>query len=307
MTLAWSPNGEKLAVGYDDGTVEIRNLQANINTTIGQSAVPIISMAWNPTNIDQLAVLTITGVLRVYDVQSGNSLYRDELDANSPVYISWSPDGTRLATADNDIAGQYQPPGAVTILDAQNGQIIDRFVEHQYIVTQVVWNPVDSNLLASTSLDSYTFIWDVSTGQVLQRFFNRFGGISVGWNPDGTQLATLGGDGTIDVWNAENGEYAYRAYEGSFVVDFAWSPDGSSFAIIDGEAVQLVAAGGGAILYTEPTGAVMSDVVWSPDSGMVAYSGPAGVVNIIHPSLLPAATPTNAPSTTPTPTPTPAS
>jgi WD40 repeat protein len=304
LSLAWNPDGERLAIGYDDGTVEIRNLETNTSATMGQTTVPILSLAWNPINDDQLAILTNTGVLRIYDVQTAESLVREEIDADSPTFVSWSSDGTKLATADNDIPGQYQPPGAVTILDSQTGQIIDRFRDHEGIVTQVIWNPVDSNLLASTSLDSYTFIWDVSTGKVLQRFFNRFGGISAAWSPDGTELATLSGDGSIDVWDAVNGDYLYLAYDGGFVVDFSWSPDGNFFAIIDGEAIQIVAAGGGAIIHSEQTSAVMSDVVWNPDSSMVAYGGPAGVVDFIQPAAFPIATLTNTPSATPISTPT---
>jgi WD40 repeat protein len=253
--------------------------------------VPIISLAWNPTNNDQLAVITITGALRIYDVQFGEALFRIEVDADSPVFMSWSSDGTKLATADNDIPGLYQPPGAVTILDSQTGQIVDRFFEHESLVTQVVWNPVDSNLLASTSLDSYTFVWDVTTGQVVERFFNCFGAIAIAWSPDGNQLATLSGDGTIDVWDTVNGDYLYQAYSGSFVVDFAWSSDGNLFAVIDGQAIHIVEASGGTILYTEQTTAVMSDIAWSPDNNRLAYSGPAGVVVIIELSTLPTVTP----------------
>lgn len=59
------------------------------------------------------------------------------------------------------------------------------------------------------------------------------GTYAIEWSPDGSRIATAGGDRTVRIWGADSGhEVATLTGFGATVTDVAWSPDGASLATV---------------------------------------------------------------------------
>lgn len=133
-----------------------------------------------------------------------------------PHSVSWSPDGTKVATAGSE-------ENSAKIWDPNTGQVLlDLFPsDFTFAVAGVAWSP-DGERIATISTDGLGRIWDpVSGGQLL-----AFNGPSsedwVSWSPSGAYLA-IGGE----VYKAGTGDQLLKFPDYSFA---SWSPQGTAIA-----------------------------------------------------------------------------
>ena len=95
---------------------------------------------------------------------------------------------------------------------------------------------------------------------------------SVGWSPNGQQVATASSDGTVKVWNAQNGILICTYNNGDVIYSMAWSPNGKYIAAASGDnTVQAFSSANcsQSKTYTGHTSSVFS-VAWSSDSKYLA-------------------------------------
>lgn len=124
---------------------------------------------------------------------------------------------------------------------------------------------LDNILLTGESgYDSDTLLWDLNTGQIVQRFSEHDGGIlSVSFSPDGLFYATLGSDGYAHIVEVATGDIVGRTatgYQNTALVRVVFGPrvrDPRGFMLAqyyllglqsDGQLVRLV--------YTPKSGAI---------------------------------------------------
>ncbi len=102
-----------------------------------------------------------------------------------------------------------------------------RFV-HQEYVTSVKFSP-DGKLIATGCADHIARLWDVATGQEVQKFAGHTDSVvSVAFSPDGKTLLTGGKDFTARLWDISTGKEIRQFAGHSGVVRSAvFSPDGS--------------------------------------------------------------------------------
>ena len=156
--------------------------------------------------------------------------------------MSWSPDGTRLATGSND--------GTAKVWDAAGGRELLTLKGHTGSVRSVSWSP-DGTRLATGSEDGTAKVWDAAGGRELLTLKGHTSAVlSVSWSPDGTRLATGSADGTAKVWDAAGGRelLTLKGHTG-LVWSVSWSPDGTRLATgsDDGTAKVWDAAGAEAV------------------------------------------------------------
>lgn len=154
-TLAWAPDGERIAVGGKDGTVTLRHRDGTLDHRFAPTSVGVDGLEFTPDGCQLLAGATPAGSMWVWDVSTGTQVLTGrgtpwgfagesrlfvagdstgvafcELSENAvicrlrghaavAVKCAWSEDGTRLATLDS----RYE----VRVWDARGGREVDRF------------------------------------------------------------------------------------------------------------------------------------------------------------------------------------
>ena len=96
---------------------------------------------------------------------------------------AWSPDGTRILTADLT--------GVVHVWNAESGDLLFDFRGHTSAVYDAAWSQ-NGNYIASGDDTGTVRIWDAKSGQEVNVYHVGFGILGVSWSPDSTQIITSG-------------------------------------------------------------------------------------------------------------------
>lgn len=179
--------------------------------------------------------------------------------------VTWSPDGTRIASASDDTT--------VQVWNATTGALLYTYQGHRNNVNWVTWSP-NGTRLASASTDTTVQVWDAATGAHLYTYTGHTLGVNgVAWSPDSTRLASVSFDQTVQVWDATTGAHAYTYRGHTKVVNgVTWSPDGRRIASASNDrTVQVWDAVTGTTLYTyRGHSSGVNGVAWSLDGKSVA-------------------------------------
>ena len=202
-SLVLSPDGRRLAAGYEFGMVRVYDVDAILEGK--NKMVPHGGYNGGKITMEPSATHTI----RVAPV--------------GVVSLAFSPDGKRLATGSED--------ARITLLDPVSGKMIHSSIGHASDVLALAFSP-DGKRLASASHDRTVKIWDASSGKELLTLSGHAGPVlAVVFSPDGKSVATAIDDSHIRLWNATTGA-ALRTLEKDKgeVLSLAFSPDGKRLA-----------------------------------------------------------------------------
>lgn len=185
-SLAWSPDGQRLASGSNDGAAGIWDVASGTLTQklAGHTGV-VYEVVWSPDG-KRLASAGVDGTIRLWDVGTSKMLQV----LNGSTYgladgLAWSPDGTQFAS----IKGE----DAIQIWDVATGReaavIPVEVTRDGGGLNQIWWSPRGDYIATVSILGTVTLV-DVPG--------RRSAGIltedasSVAWSPDGSQLAVGG-------------------------------------------------------------------------------------------------------------------
>ncbi len=228
-TIAFSPDGTKLAAGNDDGVVTIWRASDGASFDDGVQ-VPredndsVYSLAFSPDSTT-LAIGAFSGAVDLWrvndDATFSRSMQLHTQEEDGPDNLVFSPDGTILA------AGTYD--SVVYLWQVSDGALLRTLEGHDWYISGVAFSP-DGTTLASGSGDSTIKIWQVNDGTLLRTIREEAGYISnVVFSPDGAMLAAGSTSGSVKLWQASDGALL-RTLRGhaSAVQDVIFSPDGKT-------------------------------------------------------------------------------
>ena len=200
--------------------------------------------------------------------------------AEEVLYLSWSPDGKRLATA-------CLEETTVKIWDAESGKNVFMWdgVGGRYRACSAAWSSDGKRIAVGTYGfgKSYVLVWDAETGNLTNKLFGHGdpgaenGGENVSieglaWSPDGKRLAASCFGETAKVLDVETGEalFTLTAVDDA-PQSVAWSPDGKRLATAKSPwGVTVRAAETGKELLRLSEQEYVSSVAWSPDGKRLA-------------------------------------
>jgi WD40 repeat protein/serine/threonine protein kinase len=238
-SVGFSPDGKRLAVGWIDGRVELRDVSGRrvIRALTDRQSWQRGLVAFSPVH-NLLAATSEPGVVALYDLDSGREwpLWRAPDQGSWGVHdLAFSPDGSRLVI----YAGANREIGdAVWVVNVSSSKIeshhptsFSQFPTHG----AARLSPDNRRLyLARSDVLNYRYsiqCIDLSTSQELwQTVPERDGGLSaLALSPDGRVLASGSGseDPTIRIWETATGRLLFRL-DGhtAWVCELAFTQDG---------------------------------------------------------------------------------
>ncbi|KAH0543088.1 hypothetical protein FGG08_002602 [Glutinoglossum americanum] len=203
LSVAFSPDGKRLASGSSDYTVMIWDAETGaMQSSLKGHSDSVRSVAFSPDG-KRLASGSHDHTVMLWDAETGavQSTLRGHSD--SVLSVAFSPDGKRLASGSHD--------HTVMLWDAETGAVQSTLKGHSNLVQSVAFSP-DGKRLASGSHDHTVMLWDAETGAVqktgaVQSTLKGHSGsvLSVAFSPDGKRLASGSYDHTVILWDAETG------------------------------------------------------------------------------------------------------
>ena len=177
---------------------------------------------------------------------------------------AWSPDGSRLATASNDLE--------IRLWDPETGDHIATLSVNSEAVHAIAWSH-DGSYLAGGYGNGAVQVWAVHGWSPAAALHTNQDSIyAVDWSPDGRQLAVAGSQGQAVLWNPASGHTEPVSAHAGPVTALAWSPDGGRLATAGADRVIRLCdpeTGRGMMTLTGH-GDWIYALSWSPDGVQLA-------------------------------------
>src|SRR5258706_3580252 len=105
-SIAWSPDGTRLASGSNDGTAQVWDAAngRHVYTYHGHQG-RVNTVAWSPDG-KRIASGSDDGRVQVWDAANGGHVYTYRGHSDHVKAVAWSPDGKRIVSGSDDLTVQ---------------------------------------------------------------------------------------------------------------------------------------------------------------------------------------------------------
>jgi len=275
-TIAWSPDGRKIALGYSQGRVKV--LDAATKQFLFQILTPPLlaeAVSWHP-NSTLLAVGDGLGFVMIVNAQT-QKVIKSFSVGEAAYSVRWNASGTKLAVIYQIGTGGTGDYG-VKVWDMASGEI----KTIGYGVASGSWSP-DGTRYLTGGMNAHALVWDMTNFGTLIYNFQYSGEYnivtSVDWSQDGQRFAVGTTNGELHIYDANSGTQLRTFMDEESIYQVVWSPGGRRIAT--GNAIGQLRVWdideGTSTLIVQIDDPVEA-IAWSPDGGTLAYGkGDEGV------------------------------
>ena len=231
LCLAFSPDGDRLALGMWDGIIRLLSVPAGgvegipepAGTLAGHSA-QVQSLAFSPDG-SRLASASLQEV-HLWRFPEESLQQRIPVAAGWVYHIAFSPAGDHLAS--------FSADGLVRLWQAADGALLETFQsEREGWDGRLAFSPDGENIILA--VQDRVMLWNVPGGEMLrtievngEKHVN-----SLAFSLDGSVLAVGLSNGDIQLWSGTDGSWLHTLPgHTSRVSDLAFSPDGRQLVSI---------------------------------------------------------------------------
>jgi WD40 repeat protein len=198
-SLAFSPDGRKIASGSENGNIRIWNFASRMNGEVlhvdyeeivaflGHMAA-VNSVVFSPDG-SQLASCSDDGTIIIWDIATNRQIVVFRGHRSHVNTIAYSPDGSQIVSGSHD--------RTVRLWNIATQRQFVKFKGHSDTVNSVAFSS-DGRQIVSGSDDETVRSWDVKTQREIRVFRGHSNVVnSVAFSPDGCQIVSGSADGTF--------------------------------------------------------------------------------------------------------------
>lgn len=276
--VQWSPDNGRLAVGNDDGTVQIWSPETGqIVAALGGHEGGITSLSWSPDSLWLATSGESDNEVRVWEAATGELAAVLAGHTAEVTAVTWSADSTQVASTGFD--------SVLRIWDvAQAEQVISYQVNALGPALALAWSPDGTKILVS----GQTGLVQIRPPNINERTLtlNEHPAPvrALAWATDSSRFVSGDTGGELLLWEAavpDNGNPLLTIAGGGSIRHATWSPDNSLLAVTLGSTVRFWNTADGTLLHTlENQHPFSGNATWSADGKLLATVGADGLVQL---------------------------
>lgn len=224
-SIQFSPGGKRLLTASNDNTSRLWEARTGIQ--IGSTMIhqdEILRAVFEPDAVNFICSVSNDSTARLWDAHTGRALAQPMQHGERVNASVFSPDKSTLYTAG--------AAGAVLRWNIRSAACFPIWMEHQDEVVSAAWS-ADDQLVATTSLDKVTAVWNASTGAKQFTYNHRSPSRLVTFPPTGPGVmvgSDWGGSRLKDLRPELPNLTAYEIPNGGIHTHGAFSADGKFYA-----------------------------------------------------------------------------
>jgi WD40 repeat protein len=200
--IAMSPHSGYFATGSEDFLIKIWDInQGKEIKTLPGHTDEVKAISYSPDG-KYLASASLDSTIRIWNAFDYTPVRI--IKTNLPqTIIKFTPDGKQLASAGRD--------SLIRLWDPVMGNLLSVFPKrHKARITDLCFDPTNSNTLLSSSYDSLILEWDMKTKDTVGWFREKARVLSVKVSEDGKYMSTVSTNRMMNVWNYETRKLYFR-------------------------------------------------------------------------------------------------